>query len=84
MPVKYSKEEIRTFDRKEVIGIVQSFIKSYSLLNEGTEKELDLSWVKKEVLKVYELVDEVLDLNAERKEKRLKGESNKAQEEAPF
>ena len=70
---KYSPEEIRVFRCKDQLNLIQSLIKSYSTLNEGSGKELDLKWVKNKLKEVNQLasdmVDELVGLDTQRIER---------------
>ena len=84
MAIQYSPEAIRSFKIKDQQGLIQSLIKSYSTLNEGSGKKLDLKWVKGKLKEVNQLASDMVDELVGLDEQRIKKEDDKAGETHPF
>ena len=74
MAIKYSVEEIRVWRIKDQMGLIQSLIKSYSTLNEGSGKKLDLNWVRGKLKEVNQLASDMVDELVGLDEQRIKKE----------
>ena len=74
MAIKYSVEEIRVWRIKDQMGLIQSLIKSYSTLNEGSGKKLDLNWVRGKLIEVNQLASDMVDELVGLDEQRIKKE----------
>jgi len=80
----YTKEDLRSFKLKDVYGLTQTLISAYSRLHQGSNKEIDLVWVKKTLKQVMGIAENIVDDNIKSEEKRKEKEREEEGKVPPF
>ena len=81
---QYDKETLKAFRIKDVYGLTQTLISAYSRLHQGSNKEIDLVWVKKTLKEVMGIAENIVDDNIKAEEKKKKEEWDEAGKKPPF